>query len=192
MIKIILYIVSILIFTQYAYWEIWTSVQKVNWSVDTFENAKYLEFTINLHWSILTENVSIYTDRLSYWSDSKYNVKKVKKNEEKLALKLTNKQWNNIYFTNFDSSSSSNNVSKRFHIINLIIENWKIKAVVWIYIHKDLDRDVARLLLSKDLSWRDVDDSNYRINQADLNLKSASYMFYWLKNKKIWRVIRIN
>jgi len=191
-IKAILHFILLLLFTQSVYWEIWWNVSKVNWDVQTFEYAKYLQFTISLKGSLLTENIKSYNDRISYRADWKYNVTKVKKNEEKLAIKLTNRYWNSVYFTNFDSSSSSNTISKRFHTINLIKENWIYKAVVWIYIHHDLDRNVARLLLNNDDSWDDVDDENFRIEQADLNLKSASYMFYWLRNKKIWRVIRLN
>ena len=161
-----------------------------DWNVNTFENAKYLEFILSLKWSLLTENIKTYKDRISLGLDWTYTISNVKRNEEKLVLRITNTDWNHIYFTNFDPIISKNNI-KKFHNISLIKEDWVFKAKVWIYIHKDLDRDIARAFLNNDTYWRFVDNDNFEIKNSSLKLKTAAYVYYWLNGKKIWKIIKL-
>ena len=170
------------------------TASEASWEVNTFENAIYMEFVLNLKWSLLTSNLNRYTSRLNY-NNWIYNVRNVKRAEEKIALKIVNANNEPLYFTNFDSTSQINNTTKKFHNIELIKGNngkWPLKARVWIYIHKDIDRDIAGLLLNNDAQWNDVSDNDFDMETSSLKVKSASFVFYWLRKRKIWRVIKIN
>lgn len=160
-------------------WEIfaednWLSAQ-FNWDANSFENVTKLEFILDLKWSTLEQWLKADKKRLSKkHSETWYNilaVSNVNKYEEKLVLRLTWKNNEYIDFVNFDTSYDV----RKFHDIVLIEHNWKIKAKVVIYIHQDIDLWVYNVL------W--------------LWLKSAKYLYFWIKSWKPYkkaRVIKVN
>lgn len=164
-------------------WEVfadenWLEAQ-FTWDSTSFEWVTKLEFILDLKWSILEQWILANKKRLSKKSsESWYDIiwaTNVNKYEEKLVLRLTWVSGQYIDFVNFDTT---HNV-KKFHDIALIQHNWKIKAKVVIYIHKDIDAEVYNVLT----------------NSSVLSLKSAKYLYFWIKSWKPYkkaRAIKIN
>lgn len=167
------------------------SSNSIKWEVWTYENVKVLEFILNIKWSALVENLKADKSRLSQWTDWNYNVKNVRRNEEKLAMKLTNFSWQSLIYANFDLPKWSNYNKKQFNKVELINHNGQLKAKVSIYLHPEIDIEASRLFLTNDDKWRDIDNIYYDTLSADVKLKTVAYIYVWLNNKKLWRVINI-
>lgn len=175
----------------WSWWSQSVNNNSVEWEVWIYQNAKALEFILNIEWSALLESLKTDKSRLWQWDDWTYFVKNVKRNEEKIAMKLTNWSWQSMIYTNFDPPKWANYIIKRFDQIDLIKHSWQIKAKVIIYLHPEIDISAAKLFLTKDSEWREVDNVNYNALTANTNIKTVAYIYMWLNNKKMWRVIKI-
>jgi hypothetical protein len=160
----------------FAEWETWLSAQ-FSWNANSFENVKKFEFILDLKWSTLEKWIVWNKKRLTKkHSDNWYDilsVSNINKYEEKLVLRLT---WKNKQYIDFVNFNTNQNV-KKFHDIALIKHNWKIKAKVVVYVHKNIDSKVYNVLW-----WEN-------------SLVSAKYLYFWIKNWKPYkkaRVIKIN
>jgi len=173
--KIFSFFVLISVFFSQNIFQIWETFAELptanfSWWANAYEWAKKYEFVLDLKWSVLEEAVKRNKSRLSVkWKNSRWEdilwVSNVNEFEEKLVLRLTWKNWKYIDFTNFDYPWT-----KKFHDIYLIKKNWRLKADVIIYIHKDLDYEVY----SAFSSW----------------LKSAKYLYLWMKRWKPYKKAR--
>lgn len=176
-----------------TFWSTWNVVNNsIEWNVWTYQSVKTLEFILNIEWSALIESLKSDKSRLIKLNDWTYSIKNIKRNEEKLALQLTNSSWQSIIYTNFDSPKWFNYTTKQFHKTELVKHNGQLKSKIIIYLHPDIDIETARLFLTNDSKWREVDDVNYDITTSNIMLKTVSYIYVWLDNKKMWRVIKIN
>lgn len=174
--KIFSFFVLISIFFSQTFlqtWEIFAELPTANftWGANAYEWVTKYEFVLDLKWSVLEQALKTKKSRLSVKSiNSRWEkilwVSNVNEYEEKLVLRLTWKNWKYFDFTNFDYPWT-----KKFNDISLIEKNWKLKADVIIYVQKDLDYDVYSAL------W--------------LWLKSAKYLYLWMKRWKPYKKARV-
>lgn len=194
----------------------WEENWYISWDIEPFFNAKKLEIILDLDDSALLYNLKIESK-----SDKKpvvknenweYFIKRwictpkwcwywpyIRSIEEKIAMKIKNEDWDYIIFTNYDSEKLPSNV-KKFHDISLIKDNNQLKAKVIIYVHSDIDKEIARVLLKPQTNYNCCEklypwDGWYSEEKAELNLKSIAYIYAWIKKNKVEKkskLIKIN
>ena len=144
------------------------SPAQYSWLAKSYENVTKYEFVLDLKWSILDQMLKLNSSRVSILDNENWysvlKIKNVNKFEEKLVLRLYWKGWDYIDFVNFDVNWKN---IKKFNDIELIKQNWKIKAKVVIYVNKTLDYTTYNVLRF----W----------------LKSAKYLYFWAKKWKSYK-----
>lgn len=163
-----------------------------SWYVWTIENVRVIELTLNLENSALVENLELNKEnkRVKKWKNWTIEVSWVQKNEERIAIEITNTKWDSIYYTNFDTKAKYS-YAKKINQIDLIQENWLLKAKVKIYLHPSLDSDSTSTLLWLDKNWNNSESPDFDARSAELNIKTISYIYIWINNKKLGRIIKI-
>lgn len=177
----------------------------LSWNIQEISDAKKLEIILDIDDSAFLYNLKlenkarkkpvISSDIWSYFIKRWICTKKwcaywtnTAKIEEKLAMKITNQEWESLFFSNYSPKNSPN--IKKFNDVSLVKDWWRLKVKVIIYLHDKSDLQTAIKFLSPQIDkncckkifpW----DEWYGYKNAKVNIKSIAYIYAWIEKNRL-------